>query len=355
MKTNNNDNIIVRLLISPRWLILRHSILLGFIFLISAGFVWHLQEEGKLDSNFIKYGLLVLFIAIFLGGSYLNIYILTPRLLLKNKWESYFISLFGIVLFIIVTIFFVQTLLDKEDNSIKEINYFIIAVNILSSFFAIFFLFAGTTTLLLFKHWIQDIQETEELKSSTLQMELKLLENQINPHFLFNMLNNANIMVDEDPDLASKILVKLDDLLHYQINDSTREKVCLSADITFLTDFLELEKTRRDYFEYCILEEGDLENTEIPPLLFIPFVENAVKHNSDSEKLSYINILFRKENNKLIFTCDNSKPKNPVKRKDGGLGLTNIKQRLDLLYGKNYSLQQNETETTYTVHLTLSL
>ena len=162
-------------------------------------------------------------------------------------------------------------------------------------------------------------------------------------------------MVDEDPDTASEILTKLEDMLRYQIDDSSKDKVSLSVDIQFLTRFLDLEKTRRDYFDYTISEEGNIGAIEVPPLLFIPFVENAVKHNSDSDNASYVHLHFNVDHNYLYFICENSKPKKPEERAVGGLGLINIRRRLDLLYAKNYTLEINITDTTYTVNLQLNL
>lgn len=130
------------------------------------------------------------------------------------------------------------------------------------------------------------------MEKATKQAELQQLKKQINPHFLFNMLNNANILVKDAPDEASQILEKLDNLLRYQLNDSTRREVFLTADIQFLTSFLELEKVRRDHFEYTIFQEGNMENICIPPLLFIPFVENAVKHNLDSRQFILCSLVF---------------------------------------------------------------
>ena len=168
------------------------------------------------------------------------------------------------------------------------------------------------------------------------------------------MLNNANILVKDAPDEASQILEKLDNLLRYQLNDSTRREVLLTADIQFLTSFLELEKVRRDHFEYTIFQEGNMENICIPPLLFIPFVENAVKHNLDSDNLSYVHLYFSVHNKRLTFRCENSKPRVPVKR-EGGIGLANVKRRLDLLYESRYTLQIEDKETTYNVNLHLNL
>lgn len=347
------DDIITALLVSPRYRIVRHLLLFALIFGISAGFIWNSQEESAASVE--KFIGLAFYLFTILGGIYFNIYVLVPRLLLKNRWLPYFLSLAAIVIFLMLFIFIAQDFFYKDDKPIENMGLFISIINISSALLAFAFLFAGTTTLVLFKHWITDMQRAEELESATLQSELKLLKSQINPHFLFNMLNNANIMVHEDPEVASRILIKLDDLLKYQINDSTKDKVNLNADILFLTDFLDLEKTRRDDFEYTISKEGNIDEIEIPPLMFIPFIENAVKHNQDSSNKSYVHISFNVEADRLKFICKNSKPLNPVKREAGGLGLTNIKRRLDLLYGNNYTLDIQDTNTTYLVNLELKL
>lgn len=314
-----------------------------------------MQERGLSMSSFDIYAGLLVFTIIFLGGCYLNMYFLTPRFLLKNKWSIYFYSLIGMTFFIIGIIALTQFFLIKRDNMFEGITCIAITINLLSTFLSIFLLFVGTSTLVLFKNWILDMQQSDELESTTLQMELKLLENQINPHFLFNMLNNANIMIKKDPDIALHIIAKLEDMLRYQMNDSTRKKVRLSEEILFLNDFLELEKTRRDYFNYTISQEGISDNIQIPPLLFITFVENAVKHNHDSQATSYVDISFKIIENKLNFICENSIPQIPPAKQTGGIGLINIKRRLNLLYKDDYVLEQTKTSTTYTIKLEIKL
>lgn len=104
------------------------------------------------------------------------------------------------------------------------------------------FVTAGSAAISLFTHWLRYNLRIDKLESTTLQSELKFLKNQINPHFLFNMLNNANVLIKRNPEEASKVLFKLEDLLRYQINDSSRERVSLASDIRFLNDYLNLEK-----------------------------------------------------------------------------------------------------------------
>src|SRR6202000_1449787 len=114
-----------------------------------------------------------------------------------------------------------------------------------------------STAFRLFQRSILDNQRIAELERISMQSELQQLKNQINPHFLFNMLNNVNVLTQQDPEKASQVLMKLSDLLRYQLYDSSREKVLLTADIRFLTDFLNLEKIRRDNFDFIVSKEGE--------------------------------------------------------------------------------------------------
>ncbi|MDR1370964.1 MAG: histidine kinase, partial [Dysgonamonadaceae bacterium] len=194
-----------------------------------------------------------------------------------------------------------------------------------------------------------------ELETATIETELKQLKSQINPHFLFNTINNANIKVEKDQDVAYNIITKLEDLLRYQLTNTSNDKIKLESDISFLSDYLELEKTRRNRFFYKIIADESIYNLEVFPLLFIPFVENAVKHSLTTKGKSTIIIVFLKENDRLYFCCENSKPLVPIKQKSGGLGLKNIKRRLDLLYRDTYSLNVAESDEKYRVNLYLKI
>jgi LytS/YehU family sensor histidine kinase len=232
----------------------------------------------------------------------------------------------------------------------------ILGIFITSSIVKIGFIFAGITAFVLFQHWAQNERTIAQLEATTMRAELEQLQNQINPHFLFNMLNNILVLIRENPEEAVVILHKMSDMLKYQFNDSTKKEVTLDNDIHFLTDFLNLEKIRRDRFEFSISVENQAENQSIPPLLFIPFVENAVKHSADAINLSYIHLNFSIINNMLHFTCRNSKPLKPRKKNEySGLGLVNIRRRLQLLYDEHYSLNIQEDESTYTVQLEIKI
>lgn len=290
---------------------------------------------------------------------YPNAYIFVPRYLAKRKFAKYTISAIGLIIICLFIMATVLALFEEPDTGVLRIipsrNVFQIMMIMLPSGLTIGLQIIAVAAFMSFRKWLKDNKRADELKAATLTTELMFLKSQINPHFLFNILNNANILAEDDPNMASQILVKLDDLLHYQMNDSTRDKVYLSADISFLRDFLDLEKTRRDDFKYTISKEGNTNNVQISPLLFIPFVENAVKHNFDSRDGSFVHISFTARDSRLVFTCENSIPKEETPRKVGGLGLANILRRLDLLYKDNYTLEQTKTDTVYSVRLELTL
>ena len=348
---NMNDKSVTAFLLSPRYRIYRHLLLQLVVVLITINVLWY--EPLQTVSFGRRLGGCLAYFASMNMVIYINLYVLVPYFLLKNRWGSYVlmavITNIAVITFLSVT----QGLLFEVILPGKDPNGFATFINAFSGILTIGFVMAGSAAISLFMHWLRYNLRIDELESTTLQSELKFLKNQINPHFLFNMLNNANILVKDAPDEASQILEKLDNLLRYQLNDSTRREVFLTADIQFLTSFLELEKVRRDHFEYTIFQEGNMENICIPPLLFIPFVENAVKHNLDSDNLSYVHLYFSVHNKQLTFRCENSKPRVPVKR-EGGIGLANVKRRLDLLYESRYTLQIEDKETTYNVNLHLN-
>lgn len=287
---------------------------------------------------------------------YPNAYILVPRYLEKGKILIYILLVIVLIAICVFVMLVIYAIIEKErlDFLLSQPLGNIILM-LLPSALTFGLQIIAVAAFISFKKWLENNHRAEELKAVTLATELIFLKSQINPHFLFNMLNNANILIDENPDMSSQILIKLDDLLRYQMNDSTRDKVYLSADIAFLRDFLDLEKTRRDEFEYTISNTGDINNVQVAPLLFIPFVENAIKHNHNDDGLSYVYLSFSVQNNELKFSCENSISQHKTEKKIGGIGLANIKRRLDLLYKDKYILEQTKKDTAYTVNLELKL
>lgn len=353
MTNTYENNISHQFLTGKAFRLWRHLALIVLIGVVTLSFVWHIPLTDVPEYyRFYAWSIYFLVLEVII---YINIYVSIPRLLLRNKPVKYVLSLSVFVFIIILNIIALQVFLLKKTPQ-DELNLLSFFFNLSSACFILLFLLLGTSSIVLIKYWVLADMKRSSLETSVLESELKLLKNQVNPHFLFNMLNNANMLLKKDKEYASKVLFKLEDLLRYQINNSITEEVLLTSEIQFLNDYLNLEKIRRDHFTYSIHTSGEIEKIKIPPLLFIIFIENAVKHNPDNENISYVNIEFIVEGNKLRFVCENSKPDYPDQTNDAcGLGLNNIRRRLDLLYSDSHSLVVKNERTKYTVDLNVTL
>lgn len=284
-----------------------------------------------------------------------NVFILVPRYLLKNRLVAYFVI---VVIIIFASLFFIaymQVAVFSSKNLIKDIGKAAIIINSVSSSVSMGLLVTGSSAIQLLRYWIKNNRRISELEAATLQSELELLKSQINPHFLFNTLNNANVLIWKNKEEAQQVLYKLEALLKYQLNESAKDKILLSFDIRFLNDFLNLEKIRRDNFEYTITTDGNIDDVWIPSLLFIPFVENAIKHNPDNNYFSYVYLYFKVEDTYIEFRCENSKPINTIQKPFGGIGLKNIRRRLTLLYPDKHTLKVKDEIRRYIATLKLEI
>jgi sensor histidine kinase YesM len=285
---------------------------------------------------------------------YLLLQVFVPRLLFRSR-----IFLFAITFFIMVFILYTGVWLvdyyflrQLQATYIQHIEFSLmhfIQVGAVASV-----LLASVVGLKVFKKWINDVKHMNELQQINMKTELEQLKSQINPHFLFNTLNNLLVLTKTDTDKASQVLLGLSDLLRYQLYDSTRETISLSKDIAFIKNFLELEKIRKNDFAYTIHTDGPIDGQQLPPFLFIPFVENAVKHGSSTVGHSYLTLHFRVIGKQLYFSSENSKPA-VKKQMPGGLGLGNIKRRLELLYPDNHTLEIEDNPDKYIVNLSIPL
>ncbi len=287
------------------------------------------------------------FLVFNIGLAYLNIYFLMPRYLYRRRYTTYAFCLIGFIVLMALSLAGVNYLLD----ALYQSGQFLSTLQSLRVLIPLSF--ACPMTVVLYHRWYTNGMRINKLENVTMQSELEQLKKQINPHFLFNMLNNAMVLVKTDSREASQVLVKLKDLLNYQLTDSAKDEVLLVNDIHFLNDFLNLEKIRRDHFDFTVTVEGDMDGVLVPPLLFIPFVENAVKHNPESDDyLPYVHIRFQLVDEKLHFTCVNSKP-GVAQENDahGGLGLANVRRRLSLLYPGEHSLDIDSGADRFQVDL----
>lgn len=210
-----------------------------------------------------------------------------------------------------------------------------------------------------FENWFANIQLKSEIENKNLKNELKLLRLQINPHFLFNTLNNIDSLISKSPKTASKMLITLSEMLRYMVYETKTETVPLQKEIDYLASYIQLQQLRFknvDYIRYSF-PEPDVCNTQVAPMLFIPFVENAFKHSCYAEPMPVVDIKIALSDNVLSFTCVNyfDTEKISPKTAQSGIGLENVKRRLALLYSKNHELQIIKELNTFRAELTIKL
>lgn len=214
--------------------------------------------------------------------------------------------------------------------------------------------FLGSTLLGIFRFARKKERETIRLEKQKLETELKFLKSQVNPHFLFNALNNIYSLALMQAPQTPESIMQLSEILRYMVYDSNEHKVPLKNEINYIENFVDLKllKDSRGMNIQMDLEEVG-SNRLIAPMLFIPFVENAFKHSKiENLKKGYININLYTTKDTLEFQVVNSIPENTfTKDKVGGVGLENIKKRLELIYPKQHELQINKTDEKFEVVL----
>jgi len=225
----------------------------------------------------------------------------------------------------------------------------------------VFLVVAGLSVAYFFlKEWSRNELVRNQMQANQLDTEIKFLKSQINPHFLFNTLNNLFSMAQSkgNDDLADGIS-KLSGMMRYMIYDSNAESVPLNKEIAYLEDCITLNKLRYADDEVSVIFNYPAQpgNVTVAPMLFIPFVENAFKHGVSISRASGIDIAIVVSGQRLIFTSTNTNYSAVRKMTDekSGIGLENVKRRLDLLYPGKHSLQLNEDDGKYNVKLQIDL
>jgi len=199
-------------------------------------------------------------------------------------------------------------------------------------------------------------KEAAKLKSENLNTELKFLKSQINPHFLFNALNNIYAMSMMNSKDAPKMILKLSDILRYNLYDGIQERVPLEKEIRYIENYVSFQKLKDDKIENINMDFDNVDgNIMIAPLILIPFVENSFKHSKIEDIANgWINIDLKTVGEKIVFSVTNSVPKIDFKKDTSkGIGLENVKRRLELIYPNKYDLHINEVENQFSVKLTI--
>ncbi len=287
---------------------------------------------------------------------YINILYLIPRLLETKKTLPYIISV--LLLVILITPIKTLTLIFLYAKH-PEIQQMIID-NQLGLYFICLFVATASTVYKMTNVWLVQKNETRELKSQQLQSELKFLKAQINPHFFFNTLNNLYALTLKKSDLAPEIVLRLSEMMRYMLYESNEKRVPLEKEITYVRNYLELEKLRQGKnFDLEFNLSGEVDHQQIAPLIFIPFLENSFKHGLDNQiKSGFVHIDMHVTKTEVQLAIKNSKPPNIIDykaRKAGGIGLKNVKRRLEIIYPKKHELHIEDKPNTFKILLNLQL
>lgn len=292
---------------------------------------------------------------------------LIPNLLFQGKIFLFVYALFALliltlwVIFLAIFIILLYSTINLPDVVIPRREEIIILIsgNYLIVILAAVIHFIRES----YKRYIEKNQlerQKQETEVKLKEAHLKLLQGQIHPHFLFNMLNNLYVLVKDNTQYSQKVILKLSELLDYMLYECNQEKVELHKEIQFIQNYIELERIRHDEnFNVKTNFPEDTGNTKIAPLILFPFVENAFKHGFQSASGTYVKIDLKRNNTHLIFKVENStseKTADKYRNQEGkGIGLKNIRERLELLYPNKFNLEILPGKEIYKIRLEINL
>ncbi|WP_242404047.1 sensor histidine kinase [Formosa agariphila] len=306
----------------------------------------------SLKSNLIEFPIHIIVV-------YINVYILIPKLVLRKRYWSY---LFWLI-FMLAMVYLVRTGLNYvlvtkniwpeagSSGQFLELNH-IVAV-VLGELYVIGFVSA----IKLLIDWSIEKQRNEALAKLQLSTELKYLRTQIQPHFFFNTLNNLYALTLSKSDNAPQLVIKISDMMQYVLYEVNSSKADLFEEINHINNFIDIARLRfNDSIEFETDITGNIEDVEVPPLLFLTFIENSFKHGlKNSDKVTVAMSFEVKGKDYLEFNLVNSFNSNSDITNEQGIGIANTKRRLNLLFGSNYVLETTIRDNTYNLFLKIPI
>lgn len=282
---------------------------------------------------------------------YLNAWVFIPRLLNKKKVVKYTLSVLAVFIFMMMA---------RYEFEVLFLNPHVIDIRpaILFTLLVFFFIWSTSTAFQMIVDKVRQERQTSARENENLKTELSLLRSQVSPHFMFNVLNNMVSLARKKSDVLEPSLIKLSSLMRYMLYEADEDKVPLQKEAEYLQSYIDLQQQR---FGKNVVINVSLEaskNTyEIAPMLLIPFVENAFKHGTGLISDAQIDIQLYTRPGMLFFSVRNkyNPVSSEVKDKTSGIGLANVKRRLNLLYGEDYVLHIDKKDDWFIVSLQLNL
>lgn len=288
---------------------------------------------------------------------YFNLLYLIPTYLAKNRAFVYLLLLAIVVA--LITPLKIIVFYAKFSGLPVEYRASLVA-NQYTFFLANGLIALASTILKIITDWFRQQQERQQLLTQNMQSELRFLRSQINPHFLFNTLNSLYALTLKKSDKAPEIVLKLSEIMRYMLYECNEKRVMLAKEVQYIRNHLDLERLRLPpNMDIIFFVDGEVNDQQIAPLMFIPFIENAFKHGlANHISDGFCHIRLKIDDRQVVFFIENSKPDRFVIqefRRGGGIGLANIRQRLKLLYPDNHELKINDDPMAYSVELKIEL
>lgn len=318
-----------------------------FLYQISFG----MGREKNISESIGEAALHVVFV---IAIAYINYGFLFPKYRRDGKMLNYILSF--IVFFVLIVGLYIY-IKQQESYGTRIHEIFTSTRFIIHHSLTVLFIVVFITMLRFVEEWFGMETRKKELENENLNSELRFLKEQINPHFLFNTLNSLYYLATINSPNTPGVIEKLSQMMRYMLYDSNRPKVPLNQEIQYMRSYIELEKMRIEKEVPIKLNiSGSIEEYHIVPLILNTFLENAFKHGLNNHTADgFISIEIVVEKGSLIFTVENSKPVNPDFKEKSGIGLQNVKRRLDLSYPEKYRLEVTEDDKTYRIDLNMVL
>jgi len=291
-----------------------------------------------------------------IAAAYFTVYFLLPKFLFTKKYLQFavifLLSVAAAIIFQRVLLYYISYPVFYPDY-IDKIGKFW-QINPFYTFFNIYTVVGLFASIKLLKYWYQNQQLKTELENKNKTSELALLRSQLNPHFLFNTLNNIDSLIITNPDRASDAIIKLSDIMRFMLYDTSTDEVPLDKEVNYLKSYISLQQMRlKDPDFVTVTIEGNCHGKTIAPMLFIPFVENAFKHGQKNVASPGIEVkltcLIDSINFEVINYVDDKKEMN--KDDTSGIGLINTKRRLELLYPGKHEFTIEKENGSYKSNL----
>jgi len=329
------------------------------LFLILPIFVFDRNNERAIYWIYSYYYQLAFMIAAF----YITYLVIIPRFFFSKKKIYFFFILFLFTILLLTLSQYLYSYFQLEnfgpDNvSAQSIpprsrNRLGLHPKLVDNFFLLLIVLGFSSGMAIIQRLRKNESKQKEIEKARVDSELAFLKNQISPHFFFNALNNIYGLIAIDPDKAQQAVEKLSGLMRYLIYDSNIDTIELQKEFDFTLKYIELMQQRLSpKVKLNVDISSKIPGGQIPPLLFIPFIENAFKHGISYREHSFVSIKLTTQDNNVIFECNNSIPINREQNSNkGGVGIVNIQKRLNLIYGNLFKLDINKVGKEYHVQL----